>query len=281
MSEKKLIFFWITISIFIVISIIILSKAWESPSTDKFLFIPFILLLIIVFGYFLYDKNNFKKSSQYTFSKKILDARETEKKKIASELHDGLQQDLHSIGYEIKQIQNTNFTPKEKLEKISSRIDDTIDELRRISSELYPHQLENLGMKKAVTGMANNLSDHSEIHFKITIDEKVDALFNQEASIHIYRVIQELFNNIMKHSDATKASIKMSTDNLYLYVEVEDNGKGLERNFMKVENFRKGLGISSIQERIKLMNGTFNFKSELSKGTTFKITIPAKNIYNT
>lgn len=280
MSEPKLIFTWLLISAFVIVSIILLGKAWESSIESRFLFIPFFFLMIIGLAYFIYNKSNYDKTNQYRFSKKLLDAREAEKKKIASELHDGLQQDLHSIGYELKRIRNTNFTPTEKIEKINKRIDETIDEIRRISSELYPHQLENLGMKKAITAMANNISDQSEIYFKVTIDDKVDALFNQAASIHIYRIIQELFNNIQKHSNATKASIKMSTDNLYLYIDVEDNGVGLENNYMKVENFRKGLGLSSIQERLKLMSGIFNFKSQLSKGSTIKITIPIKNIYN-
>lgn len=280
MSDLKLILFWLTVTFFIVITIVLLDKAWAASDTDKFLFIPFLLLLLAGFGYIIFEKTNSEKTKEYKFSKKLLDAREAEKKKIASELHDGLQQDLHAIGYELKKIQNTNFTPKEKIEILSNRINGTIDEIRRISSELYPHQLENLGMKKAITAMANKLSDQSEIYVKIDIDDKVDALFNQAASIHIYRIIQELFNNILKHSNAEKASIKMNTDNIYLYVDVEDNGVGLENNLKKVDNFRKGLGLSSIQERLKLMGGFLNIKSQVSKGSIFKITIPVKNIYN-
>ncbi len=280
MTDFKLIIFWIIVSIFGIIFIIILGKAWESPSSDKYLFIPFLVLLILGFGYFLYEKRNYEKTNQYKFSKKLLDAREAEKKIIASELHDGLQQDLHSIRYELKKIQNTNFTPKEKIEKLTKRVDDTIDEIRRMSSALYPHQLENLGMKKAIIALANNLSDQSDIYFKKNIDEKVDALFSQEASIHIYRIIQELFNNILKHSNASEASIKITIDNIYLYIDVEDNGVGLENDFMKVEKVRKGLGLSSIQERLKLMSGTFSLKSKINMGSIFKIIVPIRNMYN-
>lgn len=275
MSENKLIVLWLSLSILLVITIIMFDKV-----RNEIWFFPFLFLLIFSIGYYFYDKSKNEKLIQLELSKKLLDAREAEKKKIASELHDGLQQVLHSIGFEIKKIQKTNFTPKDKLEKVSERINDTIDEIRKMSSELYPHQLVNLGLKKAVIGMANNLTYLSEVYFTTNISDEIDNLFNLESSLNVYRIIQELFNNIIKHSNATKANINMNTNNIFLFIEVEDNGKGMITNFKKVEFFRKGLGISSIQERLKLMKGKFVVNSQESIGTQFKITIPIRNIYN-
>ncbi len=276
MSENKLIFMWLTSSVLLIFTIIIL----EQISENKFLFISFLLLVSIILAYYFYDRTNAEKINQQYYSKMLLDARETEKKKIASELHDGLQQNLHSIDMEIQKISKTNFTPKEKLNNISDRIIDTIDEIRRIASELYPHQLENLGLRKAIIGMANNISDISGIHFVTNIENDIDDLFNKDVSIQIFRIIQELYNNIIKHSGATKAVTAISKSKLYLHIDVEDNGFGFENNFIKVDDFRKGLGIRSIRERLKVMSGNLKIKSQQGIGTEFKITIPIKNIYN-
>ena len=276
MSENKLIFMWLTSSVLLIFTIIIL----EQISENKFLFISFLLLVSIILAYYFYDRTNAEKINQQYYSKMLLDARETEKKKIASELHDGLQQNLHSIDMEIQKISKTNFTPKEKLNNISDRIIDTIDEIRRIASELYPHQLENLGLRKAIIGMANNISDISGIHFVTNIENDIDDLFNKDVSIQIFRIIQELYNNIIKHSGATKAVTAISKSKLYLHIDVEDNGFGFENNFIKVDDFRKGLGIRSIRERLKVMSGNLKIKSQQGTGTEFKITIPINNIYN-
>ena len=281
MSEGKLAFFWITSLILLLITIILLGDAWDFQSTNRYLFVPFLILLCVIVGYYFFNKKNIEKSFQQEFSKKLLDAREVEKKKIASELHDGLQQDLHSIDFEIKRLYKTTFTPYEKLENLSKRIIEVIDEVRRISSELYPHQLDKLGLTKALTAMANNLSDSSQAYLSVKIDENIDSLFSQEASIHIYRIIQELFNNIVAHSNATKASLKITTNNILLFIDIEDNGKGFENSFKVVDNSRKGLGLQSVQERLKLMNGSMEVISRIGKGSLFKITIPTRNIYNT
>lgn len=280
MSEKKLTFFWITSCILLVITIIILGEAWDAPGVNKLMFIPFLLLLSVSMFYYFFDKSRSEQSVQQQFSKKLLDVREAEKRKIASELHDGLQQDLHAINFEVQKISKTNFTPKEKLHVISNRIISMIDEIRRISAELYPHQLENLGLKKSIIGMTNNLSDLSDVHFTAKIDDEIDSLFKQEISIHIYRIIQELLNNVIIHSYATRAEVKIAVNKVFLYIDVKDNGKGLEYSIKKMDNFRKGLGIRSIRERLKFMKGTLDIKSESNKGTMFKIIIPLNRIYN-
>jgi len=274
MSENKLIFIWITVTVLLIFTIVILSE------TELTYLLPFLLLLSIVFGYYFYDRNINETYSRRQNTKMLLDAREAEKKKIASELHDGLQQNLHSISLELQKISKTNFTPKEKLAGLSDRIIETIDEIRRISSEVYPHQLENLGLRKAIMGMANTFSDSSNIYFTVKIEDDVEKDINKSVSIHIFRIIQELFNNIFKHSGAAKASASISLSKLYMHINVEDNGCGFENNIKTVNDFRKGMGISSVRERLKVMNGTLNIKSMPGKGTIFKITIPIRNIYN-
>src|SRR5260221_2393000 len=158
MSENKFIFLWVTFSILFVLAITLIDHFLESGK-DRYIFFLFLILLCIFAGYYFFGKTSSNNSDQQLISKKLYDAREEEKKKMASELHDGLQQDLHAIGFELKRLSKTTFTPKEKIESLAEKVTETIDQIRRISSELYPNQLEKLGLKKAIIGMADNLGD--------------------------------------------------------------------------------------------------------------------------
>jgi len=280
MSESKYIFLYLTFSVLLLITIAILGYAWEAPNMNRYIFVPFLILLFVFVGYFLYDKSRSDGTTQQIISKKLYDARETERKKMASELHDGLQQDLHAIGFELKRISKSTFTPKERLEGLTEKINETIDEVRRISYELYPNQLEKLGLKRAIIGMGNDLGDSSDVYFSVKIDDEFEQLLNLEASIQIYRIVQELFNNVVQHSGAKRSDLTMSSDNMFLYIKLTDDGQGFEHNYKKMEVLRKGMGISSIEERLKLMRGKLEIKSQIGKGTEIKIHIPIKNLYN-
>ncbi|RPI18193.1 MAG: hypothetical protein EHM58_06630 [Ignavibacteriae bacterium] len=280
MSEDKLSFTFIMVLVFAVITIIILDKAWNSPDGNRYLFIPFLLLLVVLIAMTYAAGQKKSKSKEEEFLKKLLSARETERKKIASELHDGIQQGLHSISFEAQRLARVSPITGYNVDHIADRINETIDDIRRISSELYPHHLEKLGLKKSIQQMANNLTDSTDVYFSTSIIDEIDSLFNEEASINIYRIIQELFNNIIKHSKAAKASIIIHTDKLYFYIIVEDNGRGFEDESNKLVNIRKGLGIISIEERLKILGGRLNISTSKEKGAKFKITLPLISIYN-
>jgi two-component system sensor histidine kinase DegS len=280
MSESKFIFIWISSSVLIVLTIVILGSAFDNPDFNKNIFIPFVVLLIIILGFVFHGYAKSDSSAEQLISKKMFDARESEKKKMAKELHDGLQQELHVITFELKQLSKKTFTPKEEMENLAEKINETIEEVRRISYALYPNQLEKLGLRKAILGIANNLADTSDVYFTIKIDEEFEKSLNLDAAIQIYRIIQELFNNVVKHSEAQRANLTMNTDKAYFYIYVSDDGQGFINNNLRMSRFRNGLGLNSIQDRLKLMNGKMEIKSQLGKGTEVKIQIPVKNIYD-
>jgi len=159
---------------------------------------------------------------------------------------------------------------------MTERINQTISDIRTISSDLFPHQLEKLGLKKSIEAMANNLTYSTNVFFDTKISNDINDLYSDEVSLNIYRIIQELTNNIVKHSNASKAIIEMYVDGPFTYITVWDDGKGLKINLKKLDSFREGLGISSIHQRLKLIGGSLNVYSEIDKGTKFKINIPVK-----
>ena len=164
-----------------------------------------ILTTFIVIGVlvFIYKKRTRQlkkeKRIQIEFSKQLIQSQEEERKRIASELHDSLGQDLLVI----KNIALLNKMNDEHFEEISKTAGPAIDEVRRISYNLHPYQLDRLGLTKAIGSMFQNIEGASNIKFDVYIDN-VDDLFDKEKEINIYRIVQECVNNIVKHSASNR-----------------------------------------------------------------------------
>lgn len=208
-----------------------------------------------------------EKQIQVDFSKQLIHSQEEERKRIASELHDSLGQDLLVI----KNLALLNKNKDDQFVVISKVAGDAIDDVRRISYNLHPYQLDRLGLTKAILSMFNNLENISKINFDNDIDN-VDGLFNKEKEINIFRIIQECVNNIVKHSGATEAKvvIKLKEDNLL--IEIADNGKGF--NLEAVKSEAKGFGLKNIENRVELLGGSIVFSSSDDYKTEIRINIP-------
>ncbi|MEO6694400.1 MAG: triple tyrosine motif-containing protein, partial [Ignavibacteria bacterium] len=217
-----------------------------------------------------------EKSAQEEFSKKLLNSQEEERKKIASVLHDSIAHDVlitknsSEIGL---RSAGENEEVKEILNKISEQSSSTLNELRRIQFNLHPYEVEKLGLTKAIKSIVDRSSKSTEIEFIIE-EDFIDKIFSEENEIHLYRIIQEAVNNIIKHSSATDSSIKILRTDENLFITISDNGKG----FVKSNALRKNsMGLSGISERVRLLGGTLEINSEGSGGTTLRIILPYKN----
>jgi signal transduction histidine kinase len=275
MSEERLTIVWLTLTILIIITWYLFGEAIKTTE-QAILFIVYCILLVIITFLLLRSKSQKAKIAEKEFLQKIIDNREAEKKKIASELHDSIQQNLYSINFDCYRIAKEYPALKWKIDEIIERINQTVNDIRAISSDLYPHQLEKLGLKKSLEALANELTYSSNIFFETNISDNIDDLFSNEIILNIYRIIQELLNNVMKHSNADKAKIEIYVKRPLVFITVEDNGKGFNINFKKIDSYREGFGLSNIHKRLKLIDGILNIGSEKSKGTKFKISIPIK-----
>jgi PAS domain S-box-containing protein len=218
-----------------------------------------------------------KKKLQVLYSHFIM-AQEEERKRIASDLHDDLGQTLAVLKLRTQSIQKK--LPKEntglfrECEETLSYINGIIEHVRRLSHDLSPAALDDLGLVEALKSLAQEFARHS--HFKLTMEmENIDNLFSSASAVILYRVFQEVFTNIEKHSEANHVNIGVKKYWNQVRFLIEDDGKGFDTGKREVKSsYENGLGISSISERITILGGNFNVKSRPGKGTTISFSIP-------
>ena len=186
-----------------------------------------------------------------------LEGQENERRRIAKELHDGLG---GMLGTASMHLQNGNFNEK----RIQKLISDSCEELRRISRNMMPVSLEVLGFEAAVKDLVNQAE---EMGFSVVYETSGLPIDNKDLEISIYRIIQELMNNIFKHSNAENIILQIF-NNEGVYIIIEDDGIGFYSGKLS------GQGISNIRSRIEVWEGHINIDSKENEGTLVNIYIP-------
>jgi len=212
------------------------------------------------------SKNNAKKEKkqQEKFSQDLMESQEKERTRIAKELHDSVGQKLTLIK---RKSQNTN-----QIELINLT-NDALEEVRSISRGLYPALLKELGLSRSITQLVNEYDEQTELFFTIDIDA-IDPYFTASASLNFYRLIQECLTNIVKHAKAKSVTVSIKKEKDSIITLIADNGKGFDLEDSKKQNT---LGLKTIFERIKILEGELSIDSQLNTGTNFILTIPVKN----
>jgi len=216
------------------------------------------------------QKLNKEKSQQEEFTKKLIESQENERKRVAAELHDSLGQDLliikNKLLTNIKKTDNENY--KEQLQEISDLTSTTLDDVREISYNLRPYELDRLGLTKTIESMIERANNSTNINFVANIDN-IDNVFIPEVEINIYRIIQESLNNVIKHSEAKEVIVSVLKKEKSIIINISDDGKGFD-----IRERRNGFGLKGIEERVKLLDGEFNIESEVGRSTSVRITFP-------
>lgn len=204
----------------------------------------------------------------------MIEGQEVERLRIAQDLHDGLggllttvKAHFNTIEKEIENIRNINL-----YEKTNKLIDEACIEVRRIAHDMVPHSIKISGLRGALDDLKNSIVTRGldceiEIH-----GEKIDQLPAEKASM-IYRIIQEVTNNAVKHAEANKLFIQLMEHENNLHITIEDDGRGFDINNILS---KKGLGLRSIDSRINYLEGNINYDSSPNHGTTINIEIPVK-----
>jgi two-component system, sensor histidine kinase LadS len=242
--------------------------------TEWFLWRASALLLIFVgiIIYLYYRAVERMKKEFEEFKTKIIESQEKDWKIIAGELHDSIGQNLSAINIflhqNLKKI-NEGITDNEGLGKASDLIVETLDEVRRISQRLYPKQIERLGLTVSIEAMVKRLTETTGMNISCST-ENIDSFLSKENEVQYFRVIQELLNNVIKHADAGSVNLNIRRSKIFIITDVEDNGVGFDTS----EKIGTGFGLMNIDERIRILKGTYDIKSAIGKGTKFRITIP-------
>ena len=215
--------------------------------------------------------------AQQAFSRRLLESQEAERKRIAAELHDSLGQDLLVIkNRAILGLQNPALIAPamEQLGEISTMASHALEEVREISRNLRPYQLDRLGLTKALQAMATGISRASGMPIVTELDA-IEGLVDPSLEIHLYRIMQELLNNVVKHSQASVARFTVKHQGLKINLVVEDDGRGFDTVHVDQPSASHGMGLTDVVERIRLLGGVWRCDSRQAAGTRWTIEIPA------
>jgi signal transduction histidine kinase len=205
----------------------------------------------------------------------LIDSQERERKRFAAEMHDGLGQSLVIIKnrarLSLKQPDKREAM-LDHLENISETASHAIGEAKEIAFNLRPHLLDRLGLTKTIESMLGKAFGASGIEFEAEI-EGIDDVLEKDSEILLYRIVQECANNIVKHSNARKAVLKIERAGNNLTVNISDNGRGFDPSAGEGDLSKRSFGLIGIAERTRLLGGKLHIESKLGKGTLVSIII--------
>ena len=217
---------------------------------------------------------------QQTFSRQLIASQENERKRIAAELHDSLGQRLVIIQNQALLLLQTRAgisglsgPQRERVEDISAEASGAVREVKDLSYNLRPYRLDQLGLTAALRAMIDTASAASQTAFSVEIDE-IDDVFPKQSEINFYRIVQECINNILKHSQAAEASIRIRRTKGLLTLIVRDDGKGFAPGSAEAGSLG-GFGLTGISERAQLLGGRALIYSAPGQGT--KVTVEIRS----
>ncbi|MBU5675621.1 sensor histidine kinase [Alkaliphilus sp. MSJ-5] len=213
--------------------------------------------------------------------RRIIQVREEEHQRIARDIHDGPAQALTNaiIKTEVceRLIDIDIVKAKNEIQELKKVLRNSIKDIRGIIYNLHPMALDDIGFIPTIQRYIHNFQSDTNIEVDFVILSQVEVEDNIK-NIALFRIVQEALNNVQKHSHATMVKIKLEMTKRNLYVLVEDNGIGFNIKDLKRRNrYEGGFGLLNMQERIELLNGTFEVKSEKNCGAKVIINIPNEN----
>ncbi len=215
-------------------------------------------------------------AAQQSFTKRLIEEQEKERKRIAGELHDSIGQDIlliKNMAQLALQKNNIDNSTYENLNEINNSSSDLLGLVREISFNLRPAHLERLGLTETILSAVNKIKEAYGINITCSVDN-IDDILNDEDEINFFRIIQEGMNNIIKHSNAGLASIEIIKNAHNIYLNISDDGQGFD--LVNGIEHSGGFGLSNILNRVKILNGVLNIETAKSEGTKLKIKIPVR-----
>ena len=209
----------------------------------------------------------------------LLTAQERERKRISMELHDELGQSLTVLKLQVRAIERNlreDDQPELKQEclELLQYLDGIIDNVRRLSRDLSPSILEDLGLESALKYLLEGVGKHFKVKHSFEIDD-LNSLFPAEAQIIIYRIFQECLNNITKHAAASQVSVVVRRDGGAVSFILEDDGAGFDvAQILDRDGTRRGLGLAALDERARMLGGACQIWSRPGAGTKIVCNIP-------
>ncbi|HTN44861.1 MAG TPA: ATP-binding protein [Flavipsychrobacter sp.] len=196
---------------------------------------------------------------------------ENERRRIATDIHDELGPLLSAVRLQINHLEAPTASDNDIILKANTYIDDVLTKTREISYNLLPNTLVRKGLVAAVEEFINKINDRHTLEITFSSNGKFN--FTKEQEINIYRIVQEIVNNTIKHAEATQLSIRLLIEKENAILETADNGKGFDHQAMIREN-KGGLGLYNLQSRADILHARFITGSAPKEGTHYLFEIP-------
>lgn len=240
-----------------------------------------------------------RQEEQAMFSRRLIESQESERKRIAAELHDGLGQSLLVIKNRALvggMVPEDAHQSKEQFDEISLTASQAIEEARRIAYDLRPYHLDRLGLAQSLEAMIERVAASTSIRFTLNVP-LLDGVFSKDEEAIFYRIVQECVNNILKHSQATEARIAIHREEDFITLTIRDNGKGFvasqvdahhrdlgEKKAVTVPDspipvqqaHASGFGLIGLAERVRMLDGVLTLETAPNHGTTISVKFPVR-----
>jgi PAS domain S-box-containing protein len=207
------------------------------------------------------------------FAARLEAVREEERTRVAREIHDELGQALTVLKLDLSWLRSRTSRSSESQKRLKSMIrhvDDTLETVRRIASELRPSVLDNLGLIPAIEWQVSEFRKRTQIRTEL-LSNANSLDISMEGSVAVFRAVQEALTNIMRHAKASRVQVRLDLSDYALRISISDNGIGMSQTEQGEFN---SLGIVGMKERISRIGGDFRLLSEPGKGTRLEIIVP-------
>lgn len=251
-------------------------------ATLAMLMMAFFVIAFVVF----YQKRKFDQEKKLHEIEKIhqrllldtaLNSEETERRRIAQDLHDDIGTMLSltklSLNQLSKLVADSGIKEDQIMRKSQSLVEETIQHVRRITRDLVPTTLERFGMAAAIEEFINKLDNNKDLRLSFQSNTEESPRQSQKVELTIYRIMQELVNNSIKHSQCSRIEIILHVNREIIALQVIDNGIGFDPELIK-ENNLAGLGLLGIESRLAIVDGTIEYEKFPAGGTKAYAQIP-------
>lgn len=253
-------------------------ELYAGAERNVYVFLAAVLIVVVVTGLYLvqYVRRLFGQvedlaEQRRELAQQLITSQESTFRSISRELHDEFGQILTAIGAMLQRADRRatreGIAPTEDLREVRGIVQATLDKVRSLSQALHPSVLDEAGLESALAAYLPGFEQRTGVHVayeKTGVNRELD----KEGSIHLYRVVQEALNNVVRHAKSTHAAVRLRFDAAALIVEIEDDGVGYP------ESASHGLGLVSMRERTDLVNGTIEFVQGKSGGALVRATVP-------
>jgi signal transduction histidine kinase len=207
-----------------------------------------------------------------TMTRKLIEAQEKERARIGRELHDDINQQLAMLVLGLEQLRDNPVEVGSRLQDLRRQTIEISNDVQALSHELHSSKLEYLGAVAGIKSWCREFGERQRMEIELKSDAA--SVLPLDVGVCLFRVLQEALHNAVKHSGATRVEVRLAEHSNEVHLIVRDSGKGFD---IQLARQGRGLGLTSMQERVRLLNGSVEIQSKLSAGTTIHVRVPFRS----